>query len=176
MVHLYPEILLIPDSQGKVPLHYAVDDCQYFEDIDWLEAVELLTRVCPQAALLCDVTGKTPLHYAVTTGTPHRVLETLLRTTSAVTPHGREALWISDLDGNIPLFCAANAIYRNPDHSTLSTLYLLVRHEPARLLSILERKSNTTMSNTRNVDTKVVESSPVLAPSSSQKRKLESIQ
>jgi len=147
MVHLYPEILLIPNSQGKVPLHYAMDECQYMEDIDWLEAIELLTHKCPQATLLCNVSGKTPLHYAVSIGTPHSALETLLQTrTAALPPQPQpysggghdEALWIPDLDGNIPLFCAANAIYCHPDHCLLLTLYLLIHHEPAHLLSILK--------------------------------------
>jgi len=132
MVQLYPQVLLMRDIRGKVPLHYAVDECQYYEDIDWFEAVELLVRTCPQAGLAMDHTGKTPLHYAVARGTPLCVLETLLASCAS-------ALWIPDMDGNIPLFHAAHAVYQNPYHCSLSTLYLLARHEPANLVSIVER-------------------------------------
>jgi len=131
MVQLYPQILLMRDVRGKVPLHYAVDECEYFEDIDWFEAVELLVRTCPQAGLEMDHNGKTPLHYAVARGTPQCVLQTLI-TSCAPT------LWIPDLDGNIPLFHAARAVYQNPYHCSLSTLYLLARHEPANLVSLFE--------------------------------------
>jgi len=128
MISLHPEILLNKDFTGKVPLHYAVDECQYFEDIDWLEVVELLSSACPEAAAVRDNAGKTPFHYAVSMGMPFMVMRSLFRNCAA-------AAQMCDSNGNPPLVDASGAIYRNPDHSVLTTVYMLVRHDPGQLVA-----------------------------------------
>jgi len=127
MIQQHPEVLMMRDSTGRVPLHYAVNDCQYYEDIDWIETVELLTAACPAAGSVHDHLGKTPIHYAVSTGMPYSVMEILFCNCA-------EALVVSDIDGTLPFMYAASAVYRNPDHSSLDAIYMLIRHEPCQVL------------------------------------------
>jgi len=127
MIQQHPETLTMRDSTGRVPLHYAVNDCQYYEDIDWIETVELLTAACPAAGSVHDYLGKTPIHYAVSTGMPYSVMEILFRNCA-------EALVISDIDGTLPFMYAASAVYQNSNHCSLDAVYMLIRHEPCQVI------------------------------------------
>jgi ankyrin repeat protein len=132
MVELYPEALRMKDFRGRLPLHYALDDCQYFEAFDWREAIDLLTKEYPEAATVHDNDGRTPFHFAAALGTPLEVTKTLLERCP-------NAVFIPDREGNVPLILAATETYSRHEESRLSTIYLLLRHNPSRIMATADR-------------------------------------
>jgi len=162
MIKLRPDVLLMQDVDGKVPLHYVVkDDCHYFEIRDWQEAVELIARKCPAAILVHDhVHGKSPMHDAARYAVPWMVLQTMIQ-------HCPAGVFDVDQEGNIPLFHAADAkgrrhggkedaindvaagIYNNRDdeRNCLSNIYSLVQYDPSLLVRMYFRQGKSTQTD-----------------------------
>lgn len=61
-VHLCPQVLLIADHRGRLPLHHA---CRLKPSDNQDKILMILVRASPVSVLRRDVRGRTPLHYLV---------------------------------------------------------------------------------------------------------------
>lgn len=59
LIRACPKSLLLPDIEGRLPLHYAC-----INNRDNLEMIKMLVAACPEAAFMKDKLKRLPLHYA----------------------------------------------------------------------------------------------------------------
>jgi ankyrin repeat protein len=98
-VRLHPEVVLSPDSQGRLPVHYAVIS----PSEDALDIVQFLMDNSDSCVSVADHHGRLPLHYAAVCTSRHSNVTELLMEAYP------EGLLHTDKDGRLPCHYADRA-------------------------------------------------------------------